>query len=383
MHVIEAMHRGGAESLILEHVRYADTGTESWVCALNRGGPALEAVRALGARTVVLDKGGGHLGGLRRLTELMRRERIDVVNGHNPTGALYATIAARLAGVRDVYRTEHSLHYPGRHSRVYAHVLEPVLTAASRGVICVCEAVHRSHAPRMPWAKDTFVTIANGVSESAPARARDDVRRALGLDPSHGVVLAIGSLTKQKAQHVLVAAMADVQRRQPSARLVLVGDGPLAADLAGQVRTLGLDDVVRMPGARDDVADLIEAADVFVLSSVREGLSVTLLEAMRGARPAVVTRVGGNAEAVADGVTGLVVPTGDPPALAAALADLLGDPARARAFGEAARRRYVERYTAERMVRETEALYRLGPKGAWSAPAARAREGAERAVARA
>jgi glycosyltransferase involved in cell wall biosynthesis len=383
MHVIEAMHRGGAESLILEHVRYADTGTDSWVCALNRGGPALEAVRGLGAHTVVLEKGGGRLGGLKRLTDLMQRERIDVVNGHNPTGALYATLAARLAGVREVYRTEHSLHYPGRHSRAYAGILEPVLTAASRGVIGVCEAVHRSHASRMRWAKDKFVTIANGVSDVAPTHARDEVRRAIGLEPSHRVVLAIGSLTRQKAQHVLVAAMADVHRRLPSARLLLVGDGPLGDALAAQGRTLGLEDIVRMPGARDDVADLIEAADVFVLSSIREGLSVTLLEAMRGARPAVVTRVGGNSEAVADGVTGLVVPPGDPLGLALALTDLLADPARAQAFGESARRRYLERYTAERMVRETEALYRLGPKGAWSANTPPAMENAERAAARA
>ncbi len=99
------------------------------------------------------------------------------------------------------------------------------------------------------------------------------------------------------------------------------------------------------------------AADVFVLSSVREGLSVTLLEAMRAGRPAVATRIGGNTEAVEDGVTGTIVPAGDPAALGAARGALLGDPARAAAAGEAARRRFEQRFRAERMVRETEAIY--------------------------
>jgi len=116
LHVIESMVQGGAESLILEHVRHASAGTESTVCALNRGGPALDAARALGAEAVLLEKGGRRLAGIGRLRALMRDRAIDVVNGHNPTGALYATVAATLAGVPAIVRTEHSVHYAGRNS---------------------------------------------------------------------------------------------------------------------------------------------------------------------------------------------------------------------------------------------------------------------------
>jgi len=377
LHVIEAMHTGGAESLVVEHVRQAGPGVESLVCALNRGGPALDAAAAAGARAIVLEKRGGRITALRRLASWMRAQRVDVVNGHNPTGGLYATVAGRVARVPAVVRTEHSIHYAGRHSGLYAHVLEPALTRACDRVICVCEAVRQSHAPRFPWAAGRFITVANGVPESSPSRARDAVRHELGLSPADRVALTIGSLTAQKAQHVMLDAFALVARRDPAARLVLVGDGPLRGALERRAAERGLGDAARFAGARYDVAELLEACDVFVLSSVREGLPVTLLESMRAARPAVVTRVGGNAEAVADGETGRVVAVGDAAAFGEALASLLADAERRRAWGARARERWARAFTAERMVRETEAVYRdaLGARGqgaqreAWRASA--------------
>jgi glycosyltransferase involved in cell wall biosynthesis len=106
------------------------------------------------------------------------------------------------------------------------------------------------------------------------------------------------------------------------------------------------------------VADLQAASDLFALSSVREGLPVVVLEAMRAGRPVVATDVGGTAEAVEDGRTGLVVPPSDVTALTGALSALAGDPDRRRTMGEAGRRRWAERFTAERMVRATEGIYR-------------------------
>jgi glycosyltransferase involved in cell wall biosynthesis len=357
LHVIEAMQMGGAESVIVEHVRHAGPDVESLVCALNRGGPALEAAERLGARTFMLGKLGRRAFALRRLAGLMREERVDVVNGHNPTGALYATLAAAWAGVPVVLRTEHSIHYAGRHSGLYP-LLEMVTTAMTRRVVCVCDAVRESHVRRLRWAAKRFVTVANGISPAPGARPRDATRAGLLLGEAQPVLLTVGSLTRQKAQDLLLDAFARVGARLPDARLLIAGDGPLRGALADQAKRLGLGDSVRLLGARIDAADLIAAADVFVLSSRREGLSITLLEAMRAGRPVVATRAGGNAEAVADGSTGLLVEPGDATALAEALHALLSDRARADAMGAAGRARWAERYTAERMVRETEALYR-------------------------
>lgn len=358
LHVVEAMHQGGAESLVVEHARLAAPDVETTVVALNRGGPALEAAAAAGARTIVLGKGGARLTGLMRLASLIRSHRIDVVNGHNPSGAMYGTLAARLAGLSVSFRTEHSIHYPGRGFRFYGPI-EAALTRLTERVICVCEASRASHAPRFRGLEDRFVTVLNGVDEPASApRARSEVRASLGIAPDRPVALTVGSLTPQKSQDVLLRAMAAARGAAPGALLLIAGEGRLREPLERLHSELGLGDTVRFLGARGDVPDLMEACDVFVLSSSREGLSVTLLEAMRAGRAALATDVGGNREAVADGVTGRVVPVGDVTRMATALVELLASPSPRAAFGEAGRARWRERFTATRMVAATEALYR-------------------------
>ncbi len=355
LHVIEAMDRGGAESLVVEHVRHAGPGVETLVCALNRGGPALEAARAAGARTFVL-QGGGRLARIGRLAGLLREEAVTVVNGHNPTGGLAAALAARLAGVRAVLRTEHSHHYAGRHSAAWP-VLERVATALTTCVVCVCETVRESHVTRFPRAARRFVTVLNGISAAPALPPREQVRAALGLAPHERVALTVGSLTLQKAQHVLLEAFARVAGEVPGSRLLIAGEGRLRSTLEARREALGLGESVRFLGAREDVADLLVAADVFTLSSRREGLPVTLLEAMRAGRAVAVTRAGGCAEAVTDGVTGALVAMDDAASLGAALGALLTDPERCARMGEAGRERWAREFTAERMVLETERLY--------------------------
>jgi glycosyltransferase involved in cell wall biosynthesis len=355
LHVIEAMDRGGGESMVVEHARHAGPGIEVLVCALNRGGPALEAARAAGARTFVL-QGRGRLARIGRLAGLLREEAVTVVNGHNPTGGLAAALAARLAGVRAVLRTEHSLHYAGRHSAAWP-VLERVATALTTSVVCVCETVRESHATRFPRAARRFVTVLNGISVAPPLPARAQARAALGLGPQERVALTVGSLTPQKAQHVLLEAFARVVADVPGSCLLIAGEGPLRSALEARRDALGLTESVRFLGAREDVADLLLAADVFTLSSRREGLPVTLLEAMRAGRAAVVTRAGGCAEAVTEGVSGALVPVDAAASLGAALGALLADPGRCARMGEAGRARWAREFTAERMVLETERLY--------------------------
>ncbi|MFN8589304.1 MAG: glycosyltransferase [Candidatus Eisenbacteria bacterium] len=361
-HVIEAMHQGGAESLVIEHVRLAAPDVHSTVFALNRGGPALEQVAAAGADTRLLGKGAARAQGLLALARELRERRVDVVNAHNPIGAVYGTLAARMAGVPVVVRTEHSIHYPGRGGRFYG-LVEPWLTALSDRVICVCEASRASHVARLHAHERRFVTILNGIAAEAPAgaeppRERDAVRAALGVAPGAPLALTVGSLTVQKSQDVLLRGMAVALRRVPEATMLIAGEGVLREKLVALHAELGLGERVRFLGARLDVADLMRACDLFVLSSSREGLSVTLLEGMRAGRATLATAIGGNPEAVADGVNGRIVPGGDPQALGEALAGLLGDPAALARFGAAGRARWEERFTAERMVRDTESLYR-------------------------
>jgi glycosyltransferase involved in cell wall biosynthesis len=358
---MEAMRMGGAETVVLEHVRHADPSYDVAVCSLNGWGEALEQARDRGAR--VFDLGDRRavpfmrpVLRLIRLARLMRRERIDVVNAHNPTGALYGVLAARLAGVPVIVRTEHSVHDATRHSRVYL-MLEPLLTAWSRQVVCVSEVVRESHRRRLPRYGDRFVTVRNGISDAAPRRSRSEVRASLTLQDDAPVLLTVGSLTPHKAQHVLLEAFAALSRRRNRARLLVAGDGPLRGALEERAARLGLRGSVQFLGARDDIPELLAAADALALSSTREGLPISILEAMRAGRAVVATDAGGVREVVADGATGFVVPTEDPWTLASALEALVSDPEKTRAMGAEAHERWEREFAGERMVRETEQVY--------------------------
>jgi glycosyltransferase involved in cell wall biosynthesis len=160
-----------------------------------------------------------------------------------------------------------------------------------------------------------------------------------------------------KDQASLLDAFSTVASTREDVDLLLVGDGPLRADLEGQVRRLGLERRVKFLGIRRDVPDVLAASTVFCLNSVSEAASLTLMEAMAASRPVVVTDVGGNPEIVRQGVDGVLVPRRDPAALAAALLQVLDSPALARRMGEAGAARVRDVYRIDRTVQRYFDLY--------------------------
>jgi glycosyltransferase involved in cell wall biosynthesis len=173
--------------------------------------------------------------------------------------------------------------------------------------------------------------------------------------PTDGPVIGtVGRFAPQKGQDVLVKAMEDL----PGVTAVMVGDGEGRAELAGLAERLGVSDRVLMPGWSADPRPWLPSFDVFVLPSRVEGLPLVIIEAMLASRPVVATRVDGIPEEIVDGVTGLIVPPEDPPALASAVRELLQDPERRERMGREGREVALRRFSVERMVAGYEALYR-------------------------
>ena len=195
--------------------------------------------------------------------------------------------------------------------------------------------------------------VYEGVPDRAPAPGGREALEALGVPAGVPVVGNVAALTGHKDHATLVEAMALLRPRCPEARLVIAGEGELRPALEALVRERGLGDRVVFAGFRHDLDRLLPAFSVFCLSSRLEGLGTSLLDAMAFGLPVVATAAGGIPEAVEDGVTGRVAPPRDPAALAEALADVLGDEERRRAYGAAGRRRFLERFTADHMVDET------------------------------
>jgi glycosyltransferase involved in cell wall biosynthesis len=183
------------------------------------------------------------------------------------------------------------------------------------------------------------------------------MRRALGLPPQAPVILTVARFAPQKGHQVLLEAIPTVLAHQPAAQFLWVGDGPLLPALRARAKSLGVGNHLHFLGRRDDVPELLGAADLFVLPSRFEGLPLAVLEAMAAGLPVVGTQVCGTQEAVADGRTGQLVPPDDPPALANAITALLSQPALAARFGAAGQQRFARLFGAGRMAQETADLY--------------------------
>jgi glycosyltransferase involved in cell wall biosynthesis len=280
------------------------------------------------------------------LSRVIARERPDVVHAHNPAPGLAAAIARILARRRS---TALVTSFHGVHPE-YARFSSLALRPADL-VVAVGESSARSLA--LPDGK--VVTIVNAIVEEQVA-PRAVIRRELGAEDGE-LVVTVGRYVPLKNQALLLDAVARLAPSRPRLHAAVVGDGELEEELRAQAERLGIADRVTVTGNRDDAVAVIAAADVFALTSDREGLPLTVLEAMTYGCPVVATNVGSVPDAIEDGVTGLLVPPRDLDALTAALERLLDDRALAERLGAAAHETVASRFSVERMVEETLRAY--------------------------
>ena len=363
--LIDSLTLGGAEALVPAFARAVDArAVELHVAFLKSlGGNPFEAeLRALGIPTTHL--GARHLrdlGALRRLLRLLRRERFDLVHAHLTYASIFGALAARAAGIPCV-ATLHTAPVDGgawSADALRERLLGAVLRRWCRAVVLVSEAARAQHAERGRLPAGRMQVVHNGVDVDAFAGGRrDETRRALGLAAGQPALLTVSALREGKGLEVLLRAMPLLLRARPDARLLVAGEGTLRPRLEAQAADLGIARAVSWLGLRRDVADLLAAADVFVLASRQDAFPTVLLEAMAAARPVVATSVGGIPEIVADGQTGLLVEPGDPEALAAAVGGLVADPRIASALGRAGAARARAHFSTARWTERLLRLYR-------------------------
>jgi glycosyltransferase involved in cell wall biosynthesis len=357
--LIKGLGRGGAEQLLVSAAPHLDRSRFHYEVAYVL--PAKDALAAeLGRHGLPVSclGGGDATAWVRSLRSLVRERRIDLVHAHLP----YAAIGARLAltgggGPRLVY-TEHNVWQSYRPPTYWANLLTFNRTDH---VFTVSDEVRASiRYPRgLRWLRlppvETLYQGLDGAALEQPPPL-DGVREEFGIAPHAPVVGTVANFRHEKGHDHLLHAADIVRRTVPGVRFLLVGQGPLEEKVRRQAELLRLGDTVVFTGFREDVPRLCAAIDVFALSSLHEGLSIALLEAMALGKPPVVTRVGGLPELVEDHRHGLLVAPADPAALAAAITALLQDPALRDRLGRAARRRAAE-FDIRSTVRRQEELY--------------------------
>lgn len=355
-YMVIQLETGGTERQLVALLEGLDRSRFRPVVVVERAGGALEqAVRDL--RIPI------HVEGRRwrwdplvpvRLARLLRRERVDVVHAFESMEDVYGVVAGVLGGVPVRLMTWLSLRYP----RAHMALLWLAMPFATRLI------ANSEHARR--WLQRRYqpasrvIAIPNGLDVEFYARARDVAakRRELGLaDDERPVLGMVARLRPEKDHETLLHATKLLVNRYPKLVLLLAGDGPRQAELERAAARMLAPGRCRFLGNRKDVADLYHVFDVSLLMTEYEGMPNAVMEAMAAARPVVATNVEGCADLIADGVNGVLVPPHDAPALADAVARVLGDEALARRLGAAAQRTMRERYSLRMLVERHERLY--------------------------
>jgi len=356
MFAITSMPVGGAETLLVNLIRRLDRERFApELCCLKELGPLGEVLADEIPVHHGLLSGKLDVRVLWRLQRLFERRRVDAMITVGAGDKMFwGRLAAWRARVPVVAAALHSTGWPDGVGRLN-RMLTP-LTDAFIGVAAE-HGRHLTHGEGFPPEK--VHVIPNGVDTDRfcprpEARARLRTELGVAVDvPLCGIVAA---LRPEKNHELFLRAAAGVRDQVPTAHFVIIGDGPRRGALEALARDLGILQAVHFLGSRNDVDRLLPGLDVFALTSHNEAFPVSILEAMSCGVPVVATQVGSVSEAVEDGATGHLIPPGDRAAATGRLADLLIDRSRARCFGRAARRRLLDRWSLEVMVRGYEQM---------------------------
>jgi glycosyltransferase involved in cell wall biosynthesis len=375
VHVITRLTMGGSsENTIAQVVALEQAG---YACTLAAGlaesdAATVDDARRRGCRVVDVPGLGREVrpvrdvGALRRLTRLIARERAQIVHTHTSKAGFTGRLAARLARVPAVIHQPHGHIFYGYWSEprtAFFVRLERLAARWTDRIVTLTERGATEHLAQRIGHPAQYVTVPSGVpTDELRARApeRGAARRRLGLAPEAFVIVAVGRMVPIKGFDVLLAALPRVGAAVPTARLVLVGDGPEWAALDDAARALGVRDRVNFAGAvssTDALTAHLAAADVCAAPSRNEGMGRALVEAMALGLPVVGTAVGGIPAVIGPDEAGRLVAPDDPAALASALVELGRDAALRRKLGDAARVR-AEQFSTRVAHQRLLALYR-------------------------
>ena len=355
-----SMGMGGADQQLLSAAQeLRSRGHQVLLISLTPlGAMGLEARRrGVPTESLEMRRGFPDPRGLVRLGRLARTWRPDIVHSHMIHANLMGRALRLLGLVPALVSTIHSVQEGGR-ARMAVYRLTNGLVDR---MTIVSEAAANAFVSGGIIPRDLLRVIPNGVDtdrfRDVPADSRESLRRALTLGAGF-VWIAVGRFEAPKDYPTMLRAFAAVRQRRPDAVLLLVGEGPLQGDTEALVRELNLTGAVRFLGVRNDVPELMRAADAYVMSSAWEGMPVVLLEAGAAALPIVATSVGGNPEVVCDRESGFLVPPGEPELLAEAMLRLCAlSEAERRSMGNRGREHIRSQYGLGRMVERWEALY--------------------------
>jgi len=362
LHVTFDMCLGGTEQVIRQIVENIDHRVfeQHVLCIDGKVGELGQLLQEDGIRISSLKRASGlDLNLVSNLRKYIREQNIDVVHCHQYTPYVYGLLASLFTAGKVVF-TEHGRFYPDsfKWKRV---IINPMLASMTKFITAISKSTAQALAKFENIPRRKIQVIYNGTrleQETIEQAQRLEWKTQFGFKESDTVFGTISRLDPIKNQKMMIKAFAKVHKKIPDSVLLMIGDGPLMAELVQLAEALDVKAQVHFTGFVTSPQKYFSIIDVFLLPSLSEGTSMTLLEAMSYETPAIVTDVGGNPEIVVHDETGLVIPNEDESALVTSMMDLARDANLRRQLGENAGRRYVEHFSEKNMVAQYQALYR-------------------------
>ncbi|MFL5800073.1 MAG: glycosyltransferase family 4 protein [Actinomycetota bacterium] len=364
LHVITKFWAGAGGNTLVTALGMDPARYEVWVAGCE-GGPLWARAEAAGIRTVQLRHFRETIAPLRdvsvlfQLIRLIRRERFTIVHSHSSKGGVLGRVAAWLCRTPVIVHTFHGFSFhdymSARRRRLYL-LMERMVRPLTDQVLTVAPAVAREAVEQRLARPGRIAVVPSAVElDRVPRQADHSVRRELGIPDDVPLVGTVGRLDFQKAPMDFVRMAARVHRDRPEVRFVMVGDGALEREARDAAAAAGIP--ILFTGFRGDAARVASAFDVFVVSSLYEGLGRSLTEALASGRPVAATAVNGVPDLVEHGSTGLLAPPRDPEAMSRAVVWLLDHPAEARTMGANGRDRVRAQFRPELMCGLVDRVY--------------------------
>ncbi|PID58042.1 glycosyl transferase family 1 [candidate division KSB3 bacterium] len=357
---------GGTEKLVYDIVRHVDKHkVRPVVCCLDEFGHFGEVLKNDGRQVYQLHRVPGVDWTLiPKLYHIIQDERIDVIHAQQYTPYFYGLLASLYCKLRGaVYRpklvfTEHGIAFPYR-KKWKRRLVNPFLSLFTHEIIAISQSLKENLAIYENFPTHRIKVIYNGIDLQRFSLDIDPAvkKRSIGISHDGPLIGIVARLHHVKNHPLLLRAFKNVLEHAPQASLLIVGDGPDEDKLKRLALSLELGEKAVFLGARDDIPELLQVFDIFVLPSFSEGTSVSLLEAMASSLPIVATRVGGNSEVVIDQETAFLVESDNEDEMAAMILKLLFDEELRHRMGKAGRKRVHELFSLENMVKTYTDVY--------------------------
>ncbi len=360
-HLIDTLNMGGAEKLLTYLLPGLPVGRyRVLVGTVTDTGPLEEEIESAGIPVIHVNaRGRRDLTILLRLCQIFRQENVTILHTHLFVDSFWGRIAAVLSGVPIRVVTQHNSYEGGNLPPKWQVWADRLLWHVTDRIVAVSEGARKFLLEDVGVPAEKIRLIPNAIAPLPDVSEEEtaSLRRELGLERAWPVLGTVARLTPQKGLSYLIRAVAILRKQFPRVKCLIVGDGELKSELSDLVSKMDLGSVVLFTGIRRDVPAILSTLDLFVLPSIFEGMPVALLEAMEAGLPVVATHVTGVTEVVEDGANGVLVPPGNPPALAEGVAALVADPEELSRLGGAARATIASRYSLKPWVERYRALY--------------------------